>query len=180
MNLDFFSTQNLIALLLSFLIIGISILLAKSKQRSPMFWGVLALFFGVYALFVLIFLPKKTEVKTPLGEKTAQRPLPIVSSNGEKKELASESKGQQADTLSTDQLATAGWFFVNDKKEVDGPHGLKKIQDLAAQGKVTMHSWVWCELFSQWRKIETDKLLQSVLIEQKVSTNEGEGLSPKD
>lgn len=168
MNFDLFSPQTLLILLQGLLIVAIAVLLARSKGKSPFFWGLLSLFFGIWALLVLVLLPRSQET-SDAGESQEKRPLSTEESkkpSQEKKLAPSLSSVPELKTspFSSGQLATADWYFLNEQKTIEGPFRLQRLQELANQGKVGEHSWVWCELFSQWQHIEKDSMLKSEIL----------------
>ena len=170
MNIDLTSTQTLIMLLQGLLIVAIAVVLAKTKKRSPLFWGIVSLFLGVYALFVLVLLPLSKDAPMETEEEKGKAPvIPIEKESSKPKESAVLTEKELPPIFSPGQLATADWFFVNEKKEREGPFRLSQLREFVDQGKVTEHSWVWCELFSSWRKIESDDLLRREILAPKVA-----------
>jgi len=175
MNIDLTSTQTLIILLQGLLIVAIAVFLAKAKNRSLFFWGTLALFFGVYALFVLVLLPR-SQVKIESNGTKEKQPMDFPEGETATKEIKAEPlipqvQEPKAPDFSSGQLATADWFFINEKKEAEGPFRLQRFQELVTQGRISDHTWVWCELFSSWRKINTDEMLKSTLLAHKPDSN---------
>ena len=176
MNLDLTSTQTLIIILQGLLIMAIAIFLAKVKKRSPFFWGILSLFFGVYALFILVLLPRsqikpsedKDMVKPSLTPEEGTKEIP---SNVEASTAVLKDPEPVVPVFSPDQLSTAEWYFVNDQKGVEGPFRLQKMKELVNEKKINEATWVWCELFSQWKKIQLDETLKKEILGITESTN---------
>lgn len=169
-SVDFSSVQTLVAILQGVLIIAIAVLVARLKGRAPIFWGLLALFFGIYALFFLALLPQSRKEKDQtkkeegeqekkLGEPSGQKPkenhvpppLPVVPS----------------ETMTEEQLGAVDWFYVGADKSIEGPFSLSALRERASEKKIHEESWIWCELFPNWKRIKTNQVISELLFGKK-------------
>lgn len=168
MNTDFMTIQTLVSIVQGVLIVAIAVLVARLKERPPMFWAMMSLFFGIYALFVLVLLPNAKKADIAGKEKTALTPnmMPKVPESHEEdasREEITAPLSVDSQQPSVDQLSLADWFYVGEQKAVVGPVTLKEMQGLVADKVVTSSSWVWCEFLSSWKKVKDDKQINDLL-----------------
>ena len=160
MNFDLFSVQTLLVLLQGLLVVAIGVLLARSKGRSPFLWGMLSLFFGFWALLALVLLPQsqgKSKEEEPKEKKPVSTEELKKNSQEEKQSPSASSVPEpQTPSFSSGQLETADWYFLDEQKAIEGPFSLQHLREIAHQGKIGEHSWVWCELFSHWQQQNAD------------------------
>lgn len=168
MNIEFMTMQNLVVILQGTLIVAIAVLVARLKERPPIFWGVMSLFFGIYALFVLVLLPKvqkeKEESKTKVADDVSEA---IVSKTPPAHPEAINPPSDEMPKFSKEQIIQADWFYINENKSVMGPVTVKVMQELVAAKKVTKDSWVWCEFLPSWRKVGSELLVSEIFYENK-------------
>lgn len=157
MNSELLSVQTLVSVLQGVLIVAISVLVARLKERPPIFWGMMSLFFGIYALFILVLLPpskkRGSQEKEKKESSEGEQPLPAFV----------EPKVEKVPEFSTDALSLADWFYLDDKKNVIGPKTLNEMQKLVQDLELTGDSWVWCEVLPSWKKVKDLPQIASLL-----------------
>lgn len=149
------SLQTLVSVLQGVLIMAIAVLVARLKERPPVFWGIMSLFFGIYALFVLVLLSNAGKSEKNKQSSTPNT-IPTVPESHEAESLKTETSTSPAvdsKQPTIDQLSLADWFYVGEKKAVVGPRTLKEMQGLVTDKVVTSDTWVWCEFFPAWKKV---------------------------
>lgn len=175
MNSTFFSSQDLLFFFQKLLLIAIAVGLARMKGRNPFPWAIGAYFFNIWALLLLIFLPKGGAQENMLNKKQGMNGADISEKSIQIKEKQEEkavlpSPVQQTDSSWTvGQIVTAEWFYVGSAKSAEGPYRIARLQELALEGVITENSWVWCELFSGWRKVGSDPLIKTAILGREIA-----------
>lgn len=119
---------------------------ASKKGRSPVFWFILGMFFSVFALLFLIFLPpvpKKGRVfrgnsgETPFDGTTIEvKPL---STTDESVDLKSPERKE--------------WYYLDDQRQQTGPISFETLKNLCRTSIITPSTYIWCEGMQEWKKL---------------------------
>lgn len=126
------------ALALSFVIAVATAYLAKQRERSVVFWFLLALLFGVLATLLLLILPKASEME----EERARKDL--------EEEEGSDWQGMK-------------WFYLDSDRKEKGNVTFQTLKELWEAKEVDLETYVWIEGMKEWKRIsEIPKLKQKL------------------
>lgn len=122
-------TQTLLSILLS-VILGLGCSrLARYRGRNPTHWFIGGVFFGIFALALLFFLPARKQ-KPAVNPQPARPKLNL---------LFPEHDGKL-------------WYFLDEEKGQHGPMSFDALTRSYGEGKVKKASYVWNEAMEEWQE----------------------------
>ncbi|NGX56232.1 MAG: hypothetical protein K1060chlam5_00469 [Candidatus Anoxychlamydiales bacterium] len=109
-------------------------IIAKNKGKKPFFWFYMGVFFGIIALFTILFLKKeKKEIK---------------------KEIINSPLKDQNQTIDPTIKDTNFWYYLDGDNKSCGPMSLKVLKDSILDKKINPSTYVWNDTLDGWKKID--------------------------
>lgn len=140
-----------IAFLLFWTIIGcITAYIAKQRNRSPVAWFFIGLFFSLFGLCLLLALPSKS---TQIADKEDVRVPDIKSAHNEAAALTDDSMYKEPSMPRISRDSTIDWYYVDNKSNIVGPLKLSELRKSLIEGNYDSQVYIWCEEFLDWTQI---------------------------
>jgi hypothetical protein len=124
--------------------------IAKQRNRNPLAWFFIGLFFSLFGLVLLLLLPSKTN----LQEKQEDIKVPdIKATHSESAALSGDSmySGPSMPRISRD--TTLDWYFIDNASKIIGPLKLSALRKTLIESKMDQKTYIWCEEFLDWTLI---------------------------
>ncbi len=133
--------NQLFTLVLCVAVAGACAYYAKRQGRSPVAWFVLGLLFGIFALFVLFFLPM---VRLFLAKRARKKNMQVQKSE------APSVFTWKIDSCGLDKM----WYYVDRENKQRGPMSFQAFKKAREEGDVLSSTYVWNEDLSDWKKFD--------------------------
>ncbi len=122
----------ILSLLISALIASSCYTQAQKRGRNPLYWFIGGLFFGIFALIVLLLLPVQQK---RMNRVEIPSPMPML----QPKEAAHS------------QLF---WYYLGGDKTQHGPMSFDALRRAWREGNVHDHTLVWNESMNEWKSLQ--------------------------
>ena len=120
---------SIISIVVSFLLGCQCRHLAMKKGRDQTVWFMAGVFFGIFALLIILFLPARVKVATT---------LPI------------EPSFEALSSLHAEKF----WYFLDETKQQYGPMSFSALKAAWKEGTVRKKTFVWNEEMENWKPLE--------------------------
>jgi predicted PurR-regulated permease PerM len=105
---------------------------AKKKGRNSSLWFMSGAFFGVFALIVLLFLPK---LKRTAAQQASSAPVKLLRA------------------LIPAQMSKF-WYYLDEEKKQFGPMSFEALSRAWEEGEVQAHTLLWNEDLENWKRLD--------------------------
>lgn len=135
--------SNLLNIIFLILVGWLAAYTAARKGRSAILWFFLGVFFNVFALLFLIFLPPIAK-KRPQGEKES----PFQGTTIDVKPLATNET-----TVDLKSPERQEWYYLDSQRQQTGPVTFDALKNLYKNSTISSSTYLWCEGMNEWRKL---------------------------
>jgi hypothetical protein len=108
--------------------------LAATRGRNPTIWFIAGLFFGLFALLLLLVLPSRRR-KVILANQKPPVSQPTLA------------------LLDTNHIGKL-WYFLDSEKQQFGPMSFDALSRAWREGKVGEQTYVWNEEMENWQRFQ--------------------------
>ncbi len=140
-----------IVLLLFWTTIGcITAYIAKQRNRNPIAWFFIGVFFSLFGLLLLLVLPTKSPQKLE-GENV--KVPDVKAALNDAAALSDDSMYSQPAVQRVSRDPTLDWYYIDKKSKIAGPCKLAELRKQLIQGKFDQTTYIWCEEYLDWVQI---------------------------
>jgi hypothetical protein len=115
--------------------------LAKNKNRKPVFWFYMGVFFGLIAVVVILFLKKDKKIIHEIKDIKVKIDNSIFKIN----------------PLDDKNF----WYYLDKDNKQIGPLSLKAIEDNFLNKKINPFTYVWNDTLDEWKKLNELEILKT-------------------
>ena len=124
--------------------------IAKGRNRNPIIWFFVGLFFSLFGLLLLLTLPSKASAKL---EKEDVKVPDIKAAHNEAAAFSDDPLYSQPTTHRISRDPTIDWYHIDKKSKIMGPYKLAELRKILIEGKFDQTTYIWCEEFLDWMQI---------------------------
>lgn len=151
-------TMTILTMILLFLMGIATSYIASQKGRDPYIWFAFGMFFGVFAMLVLILMPPAQSEKELENE---ERNKEIVERR--EKQMEEQEKIESAPNLEPQSIETKEWFYLDKDRQQQGPFSFYVISELWESSTLNSQTFVWTDGMPEWKKVHEIPDLYDVL-----------------
>lgn len=138
------NTMQIFNILLFWLFFGfLTSHLAKKRGRHPLIWFALGVFLGIFALLLVVLLPRAALKPTIQKPKTSPPTPPLLPS----------------------ETAQIMWYYLDSSHESKGPLPFSDLIEIWKQNQIHEASYLWGEGMKEWQRLSQMPDLQKELRE---------------
>jgi hypothetical protein len=140
-----------VAIFLFWTAIGcITAYMAKQKNRNPVIWFFVGLFFSLFGFLLLLALPNKEKTEE---EKENVKIPDIKSMQSESTAFSDDSLYSEPRMPRVSRDPSLDWYFVDENNQILGPMKLKELRKSLIEKNAGLKTYIWCEEYLDWMQI---------------------------
>jgi hypothetical protein len=151
----FFSTIHLLlAIILSLLFGWLAAYFAQSRGRDPFLWFFLGMFFGIFSIVLLFFLPNLGPKKE--GQEQDESDFFITNDN-DLEMILPETRALYED------YGKREWYYLDKERKQKGPVSFNFLKTVWDEGGLEDTTYVWSNGMSNWERLNKVNKLKEAL-----------------
>jgi hypothetical protein len=124
--------------------------IAKQRNRNPIAWFFVGLFFSLFGLLLLLALPSKA---IPAEEKEEAKVPDIKTMHSDAAALSDGSMYNEPSIPRISRDSQIDWYYIDSKAKITGPLKLPELRKALIEAKMDAKTYIWCEEYLDWTQI---------------------------